>query len=169
MAAAPKHQACNRPGRLFCDKSCNRTGGLATNPPCEDCGVLHRTATRVCNRGPATNPHYQPHPYIVSGILDHFRNPGPQRRALVKQDTRSVRKAFQNCQAFCVLTCSPHGPLLFLSRKRVGQQGSIRRILRQSKRCSTRILISISCRAAIASGWGKTAVTLAVLVWWTPC
>ena len=33
MYMARKHQACNRPGRLFCDKACNRIRGLATTIP----------------------------------------------------------------------------------------------------------------------------------------
>ena len=31
-AASPKHRACNRPGRPFCDKACNRIGGSCCKP-----------------------------------------------------------------------------------------------------------------------------------------
>ena len=79
MAAAQKHQACNRPGRPLCDNACNKIGGSCDKPSRRQAfrrlSTLHTPATRVCNRGPATkvcnrvrgtatNPYFGPRPYI---------------------------------------------------------------------------------------------------------
>ena len=83
MVAPPKHRACNRPGRPFCDKACSRIRGIATNPPCdkpiEDYSTLHRAPRKgfvtegprqrfATGGGTATNPYFESQPYIY---VDH--------------------------------------------------------------------------------------------------